>query len=49
LSETLREILTLSDRTFIDNDRGVIKSLNDALAQGLDEFLAARGGWFSQT
>jgi hypothetical protein len=49
LSETLREILTLSERTFIDNDHGVIKSLNDALAQGLDEFLAASGGWFSQT
>jgi hypothetical protein len=42
LLETLREILTLSDHTFIDNDHGVIKSLNDVLAHGLDEFLAAR-------
>jgi hypothetical protein len=49
LSETLHTILRLSDRTFIDNDRGVIKPLDDALAHGLREFLAARGGKFSQT
>lgn len=47
LSDVLRAILELSNRVVIDNDYGVIMSLDLALVEGLSNFLASRGGRFS--